>query len=591
MVPSGYSDGMLGSVKPTDGSGNFTFTRGTDIGATRVAPDGYIEKGYENLLLQSNSFTTSPWGITSNASVISGYSGYDNSNNAWKAQFNGPFKEISQSVSSSGINTFSVYAKAGDTEWIRITTLGTISTRVFFNIPSDGNGSIGLKLDVVDASIEYISNGWYRCSVVVSNSISSVRIIGAAGDNNTNTNGEYCYIQDAQLNQGLVAMPYLPTTTTTSVGGILANLPRIDYTGGGGCGSLLLEGSRTNRIPNSEYYQSFTNYGTGHSVFEPNAAVSPDNTQNAYKIILNSGRVHAGGAVSTLAGAFTTGDIIAFSIFFKADEFDEVDIGGYFTNESARFNLTDGSVISQKSNVINAYSVPFGDGWYRCTVIYTFQNHVGNNFLYSGYKVIATSNGVASAGDGVKGAFAYGAQFEVGTYPTSYIPTYGTSVTRAGDDVDLTGVSSLIGQNEGSYFIEFQAKRLDEVYSMFSISDGSNNNRIQLTLTDSGTTPRIGFVYVVNAVNGFVATNIQYLVEGQTHKFAVTYTQSSLSCYLDGTQIINETGLSLSGGSFDTIAYGLKPSSTSFRFNMPVKQTLVFNTALSDAELAELTTI
>ena len=61
MVPSGYEDGTLASVKPTDGTGDFTFSRGSDISATRVNADGYIEKGYENLLLQSNSFDTSPW--------------------------------------------------------------------------------------------------------------------------------------------------------------------------------------------------------------------------------------------------------------------------------------------------------------------------------------------------------------------------------------------------------------------------------------------------------------------------------------------------------------------------------------------------
>ena len=58
MIPNSYSDGLLASVKPNDGAGDFTFTRGSNISATRVNADGYIEKGYENLLLQSNSFDT-----------------------------------------------------------------------------------------------------------------------------------------------------------------------------------------------------------------------------------------------------------------------------------------------------------------------------------------------------------------------------------------------------------------------------------------------------------------------------------------------------------------------------------------------------
>jgi hypothetical protein len=66
MVPSGYEDGTLGSLKPTDGTGDFTFTRcggaaGCDLAATRVNADGYIEKGYENLLKQSNTFSDGAW--------------------------------------------------------------------------------------------------------------------------------------------------------------------------------------------------------------------------------------------------------------------------------------------------------------------------------------------------------------------------------------------------------------------------------------------------------------------------------------------------------------------------------------------------
>jgi hypothetical protein len=47
------------SQKPVNGDGDFTFSRST--AATRVNADGNIEKETQNLLLQSNSFNTSPW--------------------------------------------------------------------------------------------------------------------------------------------------------------------------------------------------------------------------------------------------------------------------------------------------------------------------------------------------------------------------------------------------------------------------------------------------------------------------------------------------------------------------------------------------
>jgi hypothetical protein len=79
FLPSGAAgkDGKAYSIKPTDGTGDFTFSRGSNLAATRVGADGLIEKGRENLLLQSNNFSTT-WG-KNNASVTSGQSGYDGS--------------------------------------------------------------------------------------------------------------------------------------------------------------------------------------------------------------------------------------------------------------------------------------------------------------------------------------------------------------------------------------------------------------------------------------------------------------------------------------------------------------------------------
>ena len=63
------------------------------------------------------------------------------------------------------------------------------------------------------------------------------------------------YIQDAQLEQGLVATDYIETTTAAVYEGITDNLPRLDYSGGASCPSLLLEPSRTNH--NSEHSEYF----------------------------------------------------------------------------------------------------------------------------------------------------------------------------------------------------------------------------------------------------------------------------------------------------------------------------------------------
>ena len=60
-------------------SGDFTFSRGSDISATRVDSSGLIEKGYQNTILNTNDFARSD----SSHKITSGQAGYDNTNDAW----------------------------------------------------------------------------------------------------------------------------------------------------------------------------------------------------------------------------------------------------------------------------------------------------------------------------------------------------------------------------------------------------------------------------------------------------------------------------------------------------------------------------
>ena len=54
FLPSGEAgkDGKAYSMKPTNGNGDFTFSRGSNLTATRVDSNGLIEKGRENLFFK-----------------------------------------------------------------------------------------------------------------------------------------------------------------------------------------------------------------------------------------------------------------------------------------------------------------------------------------------------------------------------------------------------------------------------------------------------------------------------------------------------------------------------------------------------------
>ena len=202
MIPSAYKDGKLYSIRPTDGSGDFTFSRGSNLAATRVDVNGLIEKGRENVLLQSNQFNTSPWAQA--ATLTSGQSGYDGSTDAWLLTKNAGYDRIDQSIVFSGVNTFSVYAKAGTHNWVYLRVDHTSFSSAYFDLQ---NGTIGTTSTTIDANIEDIGSGWYRCSIVFNQPSGSVVRIYPSDSNNGvgNSTSGNIYIQDAQLEQGLAA--------------------------------------------------------------------------------------------------------------------------------------------------------------------------------------------------------------------------------------------------------------------------------------------------------------------------------------------------------------------------------------------------
>ena len=416
MIPNSYSDGLLASVKPNDGAGDFTFSRGSNLSATRVNADGNIEKGYENLLLQSNSFSDAAWGGSS-FNVIPNQEGYDGLTDAWllETTTTGTSVRIQQSVSMSSIHTYSVYAKKGTSNWLVLRN-NSNATAVWFDLE---NGVIGQENSAsINPSIESIGDGWYRLSVLFDSS-TSVRFYMTDGDDSYDaTLGANVYIQDAMLNQGLVAYAYLETTTATVQGGLLENTPRLDWSNG--VPAVLLEEERTNISPRSENFESFNTIGS--PVITPNATISPEGVQNAYAISSTGGT----GRVRSTNIPYENGAKYCISVYAKAN-------GSYtfnlrhqeVNNFNVRFDLSDQSFTSLGLGnwFTDAEIIPFGnDGWYRC-VVYITMDATPNT---------GTGEIVLYGGDSV---YVYGFQTERGSTPSSYIPTYGTSQTRGSETI------------------------------------------------------------------------------------------------------------------------------------------------------------
>jgi hypothetical protein len=237
FIPSGTKTSKAYSVKPIDGTGDLTFTRSNDT-ATRVASNGLIERVRTNLILQSNSFDTT-WAL-SNATATSGQTGYDGTSDAWLFETTIAGAEIHQSISSTGILTYSVYAKAGSVNGIRLRIDAATDGNGYFDL---SDGTIFL-LEGISASIVGVGGGWYRCSVS-QNTSSPLKVQFFTTDGTTSYDNGTIYIQDAQLETGDIATDYIATTSAAVSVGPVANVPRLDYLGSS-CPRLLLEPQRTN---------------------------------------------------------------------------------------------------------------------------------------------------------------------------------------------------------------------------------------------------------------------------------------------------------------------------------------------------------
>jgi hypothetical protein len=566
LVPSGVKDGKLYSVKPTDGSGDLTFSRGSDIEATRVASNGYIQKAQVNLLLQSNSFDTT-WTNT-DTTETGGQTGYDGSNDAWLLTATSTSSTyVDQSLSTNSVVTLSVYAKANTADFIELVTIGGgLNPRAWFDLST---GSVGTSYNVIDTNIEAISSGWYRCSITLSGSITNYRFYATSADNSTSIGiGDSIYIQDAQVNYGLVAQEYQETTTTSVITGITNDMPRLDYSGGASCPSLLLEPSRQNLFPQSEYINALTFI---QATATENADTSPEGVVNAARLYDNA--VNAQHRVGETLSV-TSGTTYTWSVFAKKGSLRYCYLLTTASGATDRyyFDLQDGVSITAGGKIED-----YGNGWYRLSAQVTAAA-TGNEIFT--FNLNDSPSGSTYTGTGTDYHSIYGFQCEAGSYPTSYLPTYGSSATRTSESCSKTGIASLIGQSEGTVFLEVDYSTLSGLDMFLSIRPNASN-KVEV-YRDGGT------IYAdLTASSSFALSALKAV---GTHKIAFAYKSGSSALYIDGVLAGQSTTAFTFSASLANL-YINQRSGGLFIEAANYKQVLLFTQRLSNSDLATLTTL
>ena len=300
-------------------------------------------------------------------------------------------------------------------------------------------------------------------------------------------------------------------------------------------GALLLEPQRTNLM---QYSNNFTNWSTiGNPTLNSNHGVSPDGKQNSTRVQMASGdRIYKGTTLVSDA---------SFSVYLKGS-------GEVRLRNSANTVFTE---VTLTSEWVRYYNV--GD--------FTSNTNVQIQCL-----------------SGVSDFEMYGAQFEEGSYATSYIPTNGAIATR--NQELCNDATPEINSAEGVLYAEISALANDGEIRYLGLNDGSNDNRVVILYHNSNDSIRAilssgGTKYVD------VTSNVTSVLD--FHKVAIRYSSSEFSLWIDGVEVATDTSLNVPIG-LNNLDFSINGGGPFYGNTKGVK---LYNTALTDAQLQTLTTI
>ena len=516
--PSGYKAGTVYSLKPTDGSGDLTFTRASS--ATRVNAAGLIED--VEIILPTEL-------------IVNG--DFENGSTGWSL-----VGDFAISGGKASITSASQYSQ--------LTSQGT-------NFLIAGK-QYKLQLDIDTLSKD---NAFaYRFSGGAVTPILTSQIVdGKFEANFTMPSNGYLWLQTTGSYTGLNVS--IDNVSVKEV--ITNNIPRIDYTGGG-CGKLLLEPQRTNLVTYSEQFDNAA-WVKFNATITANDAISPDGTTNADKLTEDaSNSFHATGNNVT---SITNGLSYSFSVFAKKAERNVVQFApsSTFFGSSAfvNFDLQNGVISASGGSPVKTSITSFNNDWYKCEAVFN-ATQTGNGSVFN--IVLANSITMARAaayqGDSTSGVYIYGAQLEAGSsYPTSYIPTTSTAVTRVADSSPNT---SFLDYNSDFTFF----------YSSNTLNNGTQNkyyDNFLGSLSDFN-------IQAFNLRLRYVSINYAMTAANTYFKLAIVKNSTNMKIFLDG--VLKFTITTLPSGSANITL-----------LESEVLSMMTFPTALSDADAITLTTL
>ena len=367
----------------------------------------------------------------------------------------------------------------------------------------------------------------------------------------------------------------------TDVNGLIklagVNEPRFDHdpVTGESLG-FLVEESRTNLHLYSEDLSNW-NAETGATI-SSNAYLSPNGTQTADGI---NGTIDGSSAyiITTLSNATT----YTFSVFLKyisGVTSIEIQIGDEpFSRSLTTFNVQTGTLLSNTGGTATVNSIQnYGNGWYRYSITRTTAAS-GGAFIDINHRTTTPST-----------VAVWGAQIEQGSFPTSYIPTEGSSRTRAADVAGITGknFSDFYRQDEGTFIGDWFTNGSANGQPFLLEASDSGRSIILYIIRETAGTGRVG-QYGATAGGDFDFLNLGVLANNQKAKLGLAYKKNDAAGVMNGGTLSTDTQTGtitpdrLGIGNLGNVSGGYQP-------NGCIKRITYYPKRLTNQQLQTLTT-
>lgn len=538
-VPAGYDVGSINAVKPnpkvidtellTNNSFDTTGNWNTSNDKWVVAGDGYAVYDSDTTSGDANLTQTNVMVIGKTYRVKIVIDSFDNGGSNGFLGLRNPTSTTVEQMSSAGTYYFDIKALAT-----------TFAVRAVYN------SSTTLKISISEISLKQISSG----------------------DLNFERNTVATRINSASI---VEEEP--------------VDVPRIDYNGG--VGHWLMESGSINTATYSNDFTQGTilgtsaNIGTENAIVTADQATSPDGNVNATKMLATGG----GGRHGV---QWSSSDIISatnytISVFAKKGEnIDWFMLGayGYDTDIKAWFNLS----IGEKGTLQNGVSSQiedYGNGWYRCSLTFNSTTDIVGSIRILLAKSDASDSFAISPNEY---HYIYGVQVEQLSFPTSYIPTNGSTVTRASEIATNSGDETLFGQTEGVLYAEIAAFDTASADRVVEVSNGSSSSNLRINFRSNGNF-QIRGAMSSNLIIDYTATAYN---ANQFYKVALKYKSGENAAWIDGVEVFPTTNTYTPIDTIDVL--NLQAFNGNVPFYGKVKCIAIFPEALTDAELECLTT-